>query len=125
MAEHPAPPRRVRITSPRTGSPRRAPVRPTREIDEQTGIGQAYMRSLVRVQLRAGLTVVVTLAVLVGGLPLVFAVVPSLRAVHVVGVPLPWVALGLGVYPLLIGLGWWYVRSLERAEREFTELLHR
>lgn len=83
------------------------------------------MRSLVRTQLRTSLRVIVTLAVLVGGLPLLFAAAPRLRSLQVAGLPLPWLMLGVGVYPMLIGLAWWYVRTAERTEREFTDLLHR
>ena len=45
----PTPPR-VRITSPRRDAARRsAAVRPsTREIDEDTGLGQVYMRTYLR-----------------------------------------------------------------------------
>lgn len=124
MTDQPTPARRVRVTSPRTGSPRRPPAGRTREIDEQTGTGRAYMRSLLAAQLRAGLRVVVTLTVVVGGLPLALAAVPALRSAHLGGLGLPWLILGAGVYPLLVGLAWWYVRAVERAERDFTDLLH-
>jgi hypothetical protein len=46
-------------------------------------------------------------------------------ATRVLGVPLPWLVLGLLVYPLLIALGWYTVRSAERTERHFLELVRR
>lgn len=61
-----------------TGVPRRTRgltgYRPRTEIDEQTTLGHTYVRSLMRSQLLAGLTVFAVLVLLVGPLPLVFAV---------------------------------------------------
>ena len=120
--DHPS--RRVRVVSPRTAAARAAPTRPVgREIDEQTLVGEVYMRSLVRVQLRLAIGVCLVLAALLGGLPLVTALVPQLSDVRLMGVPLPWLLLGVAVYPLLLLGGWLYVRQAERNERDFVELV--
>ena len=121
-----ATPRRVVVTSPRTRaarSPGRWQV--AREIDAQSPVGEVYMRSLVRTQLRLGLRVCAVLAVVLGGLPLLFTLAPGLRRVHLLGVPLPWVVLGVLVYPTLGLLAWLYVRAAERNERDFLELVER
>ncbi len=60
-----------------------------------------------------------------GLLPLVFALVPSTRRVHVLGLPLPWLVLGILVYPSLVLVGRFYVRAAERNERDFVELVSR
>ena len=39
--------------------------------------------------------------------------------------PLSWVLLAFGAYPLLFGLGWLYVRAAERNERDFTDVVDR
>lgn len=102
-----------------TGEPRR--VRPLpryraqAEIDEQTALGDAYVRSLMRSQLRAGMTAFAVLALVAGTLPLAFAAL-SRRAVV-------WAVLGFAAYPLLTLLGWWYVRRAERNERDFARLV--
>jgi hypothetical protein len=119
-------PRRVRVTSPRVGASRRLPYRPaTREIDEQTGIGEAYMRSLLRSQLRLALSVLAATAALLGGLPLLFAFAPSVALARVVGVPLPWLLLGGLAYPVLWLAARYYVRQAEHNEAEFTDVLKR
>ena len=119
-------PRRVLVTSPRTRARRSSPGRPVRrEIDEQTGLGEVYMGLLVRAQLRLALVVCLVLATLVAGLPLLFTVEPTLRAVRVLGLPLPWLLLGGAVYPFLLVAAWGYVRAAERNEREFAELVER
>ncbi|MBX6768408.1 MAG: hypothetical protein IRY90_14870 [Actinomadura rubrobrunea] len=99
----------------------RRPV--TREIDEQTGLGEAYMRSLVQAQLRLALRLCTLLAVVVGGIPALFALVPALREQQVAGVPLAWVLLGGLIYPWFVACGWWYVRHAERNERDFADLV--
>ena len=123
MSEPPLP--RVRVTSPRATATRRRRVTGASEIDAQTDLGEVYMSSLVRSQLRLALLVLAALAVLVAGLPLLFTVAPALVDVHVVGVPLPWLLLAAGVYPVLLLLGWLYVRAAERNERDFAEVVER
>jgi hypothetical protein len=120
MTEPLVPPR-VRVTSPRAGRPRRTTI--ASEIDAQTELGEVYMRSLLRTQLRLALGVVLVLIGTVGLLPLLFTAVPASRTVAVAGVPLPWVLLGVAVHPVLFALAWTYVRRAERNERSFHELV--
>ncbi|HET9654041.1 MAG TPA: hypothetical protein VFP72_01720 [Kineosporiaceae bacterium] len=117
-------PQRVRVTSPRMAATARAPVRTvSREIDEQTGVGEVYLRSLLRAQLRLGLSVIAVLALALGTLPLVFAVIPRLGTVRLFTVPLPWLLVGVSVYPLLFGVAWWHVIAAERAEKDFAAIV--
>ena len=117
-------PRRVRVTGPRTGAVRRR-MAATSEIDAQTRLGEIYMTSLLRAQLRLAALVLLALAVLVGGLPLAFRLFPQLMETHVVGMPLSWVLLAFVVYPLMFVFGWFYVRSAERTEQDFTDVVER
>jgi len=120
------PPRRVRVTSPRRDATLRGPVRPlTADIDERTGLGEVYMAALMRAQLRLGLSVLLATAVLLGGLPLLFLVVPGASDVRVGPVPLPWLALGVLAYPVVVVAARYYVRHSERIERDFTDLVAR
>ena len=117
--------RRVRVTSPRTGATRTRRVTGRAEIDAQTDVGEIYMTSLLRSQLRLAVLVLVGLGTLVAGLPLLFAVFPALLDLRVLGMPLPWVLLAFAVYPVLLALGWAYVRAAERNERDFTDVVER
>ena len=122
----PEPPRRVRITSPLMGASRREPYRPaTREIDEQTGLGEVYMRSLLRSQLRLALSVLAATGVLLGGLPLLFAVAPSVADAHLLGLPLPWLLLPSWSTRCCWLAARFYVRQAERNEAEFVDVLER
>ncbi|MEU6844099.1 hypothetical protein ABZ930_19700 [Streptomyces sp. NPDC046716] len=105
-----------------TGEPRTAHgatgppgLRTQWEIDEQTTLGAAYVRSLMRSQLRAGVTAFVVLAAPVAVLPLFFGVLRN-AAVE-------WLVLGFGCYPFLVLIAWWYVRRAERNERDFAALV--
>ena len=125
-SESPGPQKRVRVTSPRMGAPRRGPVRPvTIDIDEQTRLGELYMAALVRAQWRLSVSVLASATVMIGGLPLLFLLVPATLTVHVGPIPLPWLILGVLLYPAVWLMGRYYVRHSEQIEREFTELVAR
>jgi len=100
-------------------------VNVTSEIDAQTRLGEIYMSSLLRAQLRLAGIVILAVLVLVGGLPLSYWLFPGLVDIRVLGMPLAWVLLGFAAYPLLLGLGWFYVRAAERNERDFADMVER
>ncbi|NBE98060.1 hypothetical protein FE391_31460 [Nonomuraea sp. KC401] len=117
--------RRITVTSPRTTAARRPRYPATREIDEQTGLGEVYMRSLLRTQFRLALFVCTVLACVIGGLPLLFLLMPDLSEVHLLGVPLAWAVLAGLIYPAFVVGAWLYVRQAERNERHFSDLVER
>jgi hypothetical protein len=93
------------------------------DLHAQPQLGQVYVRSLVRNQLRLALGVLAVLAAVLGGLPAAFALLPGLRTADVLGVRLAWLLLGVVAYPLLVGAAFFHVRHAERVERDFTDLL--
>jgi hypothetical protein len=111
---------RVRVTGP---TRRRTAATRSREIDAGTRVGAIYMGSLLREQLRLALRVLAILFGTVGAIPLLFHLAPGLAGVHVLGVPLAWLLLGVLVYPFLLVLGWRYIRRAEDNERDFTDLV--
>lgn len=119
------PPRRVRVTSPRTAAGRQQRVNVSSEIDAQTRLGEIYMTSLLRAQLRLAGLVLTAIALFVAGIPLAYWLFPSLDDVRVLGMPLAWVVLGGAVYPVLVVVGWLYVRAAERNEQSFTDMVER
>jgi hypothetical protein len=117
-------PKRVAVTNPRTRAVRRPVGRQTLQaLDEQDVVGELLLRSLMRAQLGLALRVAAVFAVLLGGLPLLFAIVPATRDVQVLGLPLPWLLLAALVYPALLAGGAVYVRLAERNERDFVALV--
>ncbi|MDQ3600228.1 MAG: hypothetical protein M3408_03030 [Actinomycetota bacterium] len=122
MTPQPGRGKRVRVVLAERRRTRRV-VRTLAEVEEQTAAGEDLLRRLVRNQLHlairlGGLTVVV-----LGSLPLAFALVPSLGAVEVLGLRLPWLLLGVAVYPFLLAVAWSYNRNAEHYEQEFAEMV--
>jgi hypothetical protein len=114
---------RVRVTSPRTSAARTRSVSIASEIDEQTRLGEVYISSLMRSQLRLAVVVLAVLASTLGLLPLVLRAVPAVAEVRLLGVPLPWLLLTVAAFSEIILLGWFYVRRSERNEADFSDLL--
>jgi uncharacterized membrane protein (DUF485 family) len=90
------------------------------EVQEQTQVGDALVRGLVRAQLGLALRLAAVVVCVVAALPLLNAVFPELAAVTVAGARLNWLVLGALVYLLLYGVGRLYVRLAEQAERDFV-----
>jgi hypothetical protein len=64
-------------------------------------------------------------AIGLGGLPLLFLLVPATRTLEVGRVPLPWLILAVVVYPVAIVVSRYYVRQSERIEAEFSRVVGR
>ncbi|GII24931.1 hypothetical protein [Planosporangium mesophilum] len=95
------------------------------ELEEQSQIGEALVRGLVRTQLALSLRLAAVVAVGLGGLPLLFAVAPAVARTRPFGIALPWLLLGVVAYPFLCAVGWAYAYLAERTERDFTALVER
>jgi hypothetical protein len=104
-------------------SPEHRPA--TREIDEGTGLGEVYLSALLRSQLRSGLALLGLMLLALGGLPLLFILLPEVANHRVGPVTVAWLILGVGVFPALWLAAWWQVRTAERVERDFTQIMHR
>lgn len=119
-----APTRRVRVTAPRSSAavtPGRFTV--SRELAEQSAVGELFVRSLIRSQLRLALVIAVAFLAILLGFPLVLAAMPALQNVTVFTVPVTWLVLGFGIYPVIIGGAALYVRGAARNEARFRELV--
>ncbi|WP_405116611.1 hypothetical protein OG559_12355 [Micromonospora sp. NBC_01405] len=95
------------------------------ELAQQTRVGEALVRGLVRAQLALALRLSLVVLIGLGGLPWLFAIAPAVGRVTVFGVNLPWLLLGVASFPFLIAVGWAYVRLAERNEQDFTDLVQR
>ncbi len=102
---------------------RRRVVRALAELEEQTGVGEEWVRQLMRAQLVLALRLMLLTVLLLGSIPLAFLLVPSLGTVDVLGLRLPWLLLGFAVYPLFVAVAWSYNRSADHTEQEFTEMI--
>lgn len=98
-------------------------VRVITELEEQTSVGEALVRNLVRAQLRMALGLALLTAVLFCGLPVAFYLSPAFATSTVFGVRLPWLLLGVLPFPVLFGIGFWYNRLAERHEKDFVNMV--
>jgi hypothetical protein len=119
----PAPgPQRVRVTAPRAAhSPVRFNV--LRELDEHSEVGELFIRSLIRSQLRLALVVAGGFGAIVLGVLLLVLLLPGGNGVSLWTVPLPWLLLGLGIYPVVLACAGLYIRAAARNERRFRDLV--
>lgn len=98
-------------------------VRTRVEVQEQTQVGDALVRGLVRAQLGLALRLATVVVCGVAAIPVLTAVLPGWAALTVAGVRLNWLVLAVLVYPLLYGVGRLYVRLAEQAERDFVRVI--
>lgn len=125
------PPPRVTVAHPRTLAARSSQPLPgsralvADDLGRQTPLGDVYLRSLMRTQLRLAALVVGALAVVLGFLPVLLATVPSVRDTTLAGVPVPWLVIGVAVHPVILALAWVYQRQVRKNEAEFADLVER
>lgn len=124
-ADSPATPERIRVVLADAAQARSGRDRTRAELAEQTRVGEALVSGLVRAQLALAVRLSMVVAIGLGGLPLLFAVAPSVGDVNVFGMKLPWLLLGVVAYPFLVGVGLAYVHLAERNEQDFTALVER
>lgn len=121
----PGAPRRSRIVLAEVSRRGPGPDRTRTELTQQTRVGEALVRGLVRAQLALALRLSLVVVIGLGGLPLMFALAPAVGAVKLFGINLPWLLLGVGAFPFLVAVGWTYVHLAERNEQDFTDLIRR
>lgn len=98
-------------------------VRTRVELQEQTEVGDALVRGLVRAQLglalRLGALVLGAMAVMA----LLNSAFPAFSATTVFGFRPNWLILGVLVYPMMYGVGRLYIRLAEQGERDFMRVV--
>jgi len=94
-----------------------------REVAEESEVGQVFVRSLIRSQLRLAMVVAVGFLLILLAFPLLLAFVPGLDRAEFLGVPFAWLALGVGVYPVIGLSAWLYVRTAARNEARYLDLV--
>jgi len=99
-------------------------VRTRVEVREQTAVGDALVRGLVRAQLGLALRLAALVFGGLAALALAYSVFPSLSNAEILGIRLNWLILGFSVYPVLYGAGRLYVRLADEAERDFVAVVN-
>jgi putative solute:sodium symporter small subunit len=89
------------------------------------GYYQILIRSLIRAQLGLSLVCLAFALAVTASFPVLCAVLPALRRVTVLGLPLTLIALGAGAFPVILIIGAFYTRQAGRLERQFVKLMDR
>jgi hypothetical protein len=115
---------RVRVTAPRQS----AKPAPTRfpyggEVGEDSDAGRVFVRSLIRSQLRLALVVACGFLLILGAFALLLVFGPGVAETRILGIPLDWVLLGLGIYPVIGLSAWLYNRAAARNEARYQDLV--
>ena len=110
---------RVWVTAPRSAA---RPAAEPRESAEESAVGQVFVRSLIRSQLRLALVVAGGFLLILGAFPLLLAAIPGLAQTRIAGIPLDWLLLGAGIYPVTGISAWLYIRSAARNEARYRDL---
>nr|WP_204318899.1 DUF485 domain-containing protein [Microbacterium sp. B35-04] len=112
------------MTAPRAGSPAASPRPVSRNAADAptSDIAGVYVRSLIRSQLRLGVVFAVGFAAATALFVLAIAFVPAFDTTFVLGVPVSWLLLGVGVYPLAITVAALYLRAASRNEARYRSL---
>lgn len=110
-------PARVRVTAP-VGAPlgmarRRAAHDPAAEF---------YVRSLIRSQLRLSLSVALGFLLLLLCLAVMVTLWPQIQEIRLLTIPLPWLVLGIGVYPIILLGAFLYNRVSTRYEAQYLDV---
>ena len=97
------------------------PVRTIKDVQEGTAVGELLRRDLIRSQLKVTLRFALLTVFVLGSLPAVLVLLPEVGRSHVLGLRVPWLLLGLLVYPFLVGVAWRYTRVADRVEQSFAD----
>ncbi|AFR47259.1 hypothetical protein KTR9_0593 [Gordonia sp. KTR9] len=98
-------------------------VRTRVEVQEQTEVGDALVRGLMRAQLGLALRLGGALLAVSAAIPVAAWLFPGIADAEVFGIRLIWLVLGLLAFPVLYLTGRLYVHLAEQAERDFMGLV--
>jgi hypothetical protein len=115
-------PERVAVTAVprRPGGTRSSPA--AEDLYREGEYSQALLRSLMRAQLGVTVSILAPAGALVAIYPLLSVLFPWVATADIGPLPLSLVVLGGGIYPPLVGLGFWYVHKAQRVEQRFGDL---
>jgi len=115
---------RVRVTAPRQ-SAKPAPLRFPYggEVAEDSDVGRVFVRSLIRSQLRLALVVACGFLLILASFAVFLVFGPGVAETSILGIPLDWLLLGVGIYPVIGLSAWLYNRAAARNEARYKDLV--
>jgi len=93
------------------------------EVAEQTGVGDALVRGLVRAQFGLAIRLALLTVGALAAVALAITLIPGADSVEVAGIRLHWLFLGALVYPGIYAVGRLYIRLAEQGENDFVAVV--
>lgn len=85
--------------------------------------GEAFLRSLMRKQLKLSITCALAFLLVVLGMPLANYLAPELMATRILGFTLSWFLLGIGFFPAVWIISFYFIRrSIALEEEEVADV---
>ena len=97
---------------------------PRDELAEETAHGELYLSQLRRAQLELSLLGLLAFGGVVGSLPLLFALIPALGHIALLGVPLAAWLVAAPAFPVFVVIGAVYERRANALDQSFRNLIH-
>jgi len=110
----------VRVTAPRHDRDDRRPA--SAAASAEADPAALYVRTLIRSQRRLAIVCATAFIVVLVAVPLLFVLMPTLDDATVGGIPVSWIVLGAGLFPVLIAIAALYVRTAARNESRYRSL---
>jgi hypothetical protein len=98
---------------------------PPAPVQVDHGYWQIMLRSLIRAQLGLSLVCLAFALAVTASFPILCAILPGLAHAKVLGLPLTLVALGAGIFPVILIIGVFYNYQAGRLEQRFISLADR
>jgi putative solute:sodium symporter small subunit len=96
---------------------------PRDELADSTAHGNVYLRRLRRAQLSLALLALVAFGAVFGVLPITLYLLPHLRHVTLLGIPVAIWLLVIPAAPVFLAIGWLYARRADTLDAAFRDLV--
>jgi hypothetical protein len=93
------------------------------DLQHDHGYYQILVRSLIRAQLGLSLVCLAFALSVAISFPILYAMLPWLAHTTIAGLPVTLVALGIGIYPVILAIGCFYTFQSRRLESRFVGIM--
>jgi hypothetical protein len=92
-------------------------------IEQPSGLSELALHTLMRAQLRMGLRYLFVIVFALVAVPLLLVNTSVLDDRTFFGVPITWIVIGAGFFPLLLGVAISYTRAITRLEAAYLQMV--
>jgi hypothetical protein len=123
----PAKNRRKRVVLSVSGSVTKLSALPTELTSAEASavyqVSEKLVDNLISAQFRTAVYLTTLVLGLLIAVPTACLLWPTFATLHLLGIPVVWIALGVLPFPLFFGIGLWYNKVSEQREQDFIQLV--